>query len=814
MQQSPKLFYFLFLFCFLPALNTQFKSTAVENVSVSQSIEFAGFVAPQQLFADEGQLLHHLDYVRDENDRLDGQNIVIGVGEIGNVSDHIDIPRNIIQADQATPYHEHSDHVVGIIAGKGNMNQSYRGIVPESQLVLARTFDIIANAPEYIDQYGMTLTNNSYGPGFDCATTGQVNVFTDRIDQLAIDYPDVLHIFAAGNYGDQSCTNTIDGYHNLSPFYASAKNIITIGSTDSEGIISFNSSRGPTFDGRIKPELCAKGVSTYSVAGKKGYVTKSGTSIATPVVTGATAILINKYKALNNNALPPAGLLKAVLCNSADDAGLPGPDFKYGFGRLNARRAVEALEKRKYIIDSIEAFEEKQIALNIPEGTSQVKVMLYWNDPVKNNSTVPQLVNDLDLFIPDGTQIIRPLVAGVQSPGTAAQPSIDKINNIEQLTFVPTKSNYSIRIKANDIQNKQRFFVTYEFIQPELILTYPRGKEVLKPGHTARIVWDCEVSNIETFELSYSNDSGNSWQIVKSNIPATTRSYSWSVPNDFTENGKIKIIKSSCSFTDSNDAPFSILPQITQFDTQYDCQGQLMVSWSAISNMVAYEVLAEINGQMQVVGDTPTNSWITTQFDENDRLWISVRPVTKLGNKGIRTVAESFFLQSPESPIIFVDTESTSGGDDNGQAFVEVDGGRDPFTYEWSSTSAIGDIATDLPAGEHSVTVTDQMGCTASTIFIIDANTSIDEPLAKAAFEFSLSANPVVGPLSINWQPFNQGDLQCMITSMDGRVITQRQCNTNQGQIEFDLSDLPSAQYVVTCSWGKTVASRLFVVAQ
>jgi hypothetical protein len=66
--------------------------------------------------------------------------------------------------------------------------------------------------------------------------------------------------------------------------------------------------------------------------------------MATPGVTGTLALIYERYKKLNSGANPDGALIKAIVMNTADDIGNAGPDFRHGYGRLNAKRAVEAIE--------------------------------------------------------------------------------------------------------------------------------------------------------------------------------------------------------------------------------------------------------------------------------------------------------------------------------------------------------------------------------------------------------------------------------------------------------------------------------------
>ncbi|HWI65056.1 MAG TPA: S8 family serine peptidase, partial [Symbiobacteriaceae bacterium] len=97
------------------------------------------------------------------------------------------------------------------------------------------------------------------------------------------------------------------------------------------------SSRGPTADGRIKPDICAPGyrISAPRAGTADRYTVMSGTSMASPVVAGVAALLLeaNPYLTVDE--------VKDTLFSTAQDWGAPGKDIDYGWGRLNAYRAVQ-----------------------------------------------------------------------------------------------------------------------------------------------------------------------------------------------------------------------------------------------------------------------------------------------------------------------------------------------------------------------------------------------------------------------------------------------------------------------------------------
>ncbi|MEO1628358.1 MAG: S8 family serine peptidase, partial [Bacteroidota bacterium] len=673
-----------------------------------------------ETFTDDGQILHQINILHGDGDGpgLQGDGVVIGVGEIGNVSDHIDLEGKIIRfGNGSVSYNEHTDHVVGILAGQATLDDNNGGVAPEGQIILAQNFDIIANAGLLQSQYGMVVTNNSYGPFLKCEREDNVNVFTEIIDKSLRELPEMLHVFAAGNFGNLSCEGRTEGFFNLSPSYAVAKNILTVGSVDINGEIAFNSSRGPTLDGRLKPEICAKGVQTISLSSGGGYTTKSGTSIAAPLVTGTSALLTEAYRLQHQGANPDGGLIKAILCNTANDLGLPGPDFTHGFGLMNARRALLSLKQNHFEKGTLSHAQEFEMPLQVEANANQLKVLLYWPDweNVENVIYDPALINDLDLEViaPDGT-LVLPTVADASRADQAAKPQVDRLNNIEQVIIDrPQAGTYTLRIKGHHIPfGPQPFYVSYEAIQPEVVLTYPNGGEQFAPEDEVLIVWDADALNDKSFRLEYSLDGGASWNGIASQIPAQERTYQWTLPAQYSETAMVRIRKNGTSLEDSNELPFYILDQLERPEVSYDCDGVLQLAWTASQTASRYEVLLYKDGALEVLAtvDEPKASIPNLDYDQIQ--WVSVRGLTGSGLQTARTETIRVPVGLPDGPAFELELGMgvSCAGEMDGEATVLPSTSSDNYTYQWDNGEN-GPTAFSLSAGVHRVTVTDALGC-------------------------------------------------------------------------------------------------------
>ena len=184
----------------------------------------------------------------------------------------------------------------------------------------------------------MILSNHSYGIPADNVPLWYIGYYDSNarnIDRIIYNAPYYLPIIAAGN-DRQSGENPSDGGYDYLTDKSVAKNNIVVAATfevldyedASDVFMSSFSSWGPTDDGRIKPDISAKGVNMYSASGASNasYTNMSGTSMATPNVSGSLLLLQQHYNDLNGEYML-ASTLRALALHTADEAGFaPGPD--------------------------------------------------------------------------------------------------------------------------------------------------------------------------------------------------------------------------------------------------------------------------------------------------------------------------------------------------------------------------------------------------------------------------------------------------------------------------------------------------------
>ncbi|HET9057798.1 MAG TPA: S8 family serine peptidase [Chitinophagaceae bacterium] len=590
---------------------------------------------------------------------LTGNNVVMGVGDDANPTTHIDLVDRVINRNGA-PALFHGTHVSGTVGGAGLVNERFTGIAPKSTIVSSFFSNIISNTPLYNTEYNMIATNNSYRSVDEgCGNNGQYDELSSYVDNLSNAYKNTLHVFAAGNEGATTCSPYPKGYGTVKTGWQSAKNTLSVGNgigRSSMFYLSLNlyykindgSSKGPTSDGRIKPEIVAAGSDVWSTIVNNAYKNGFGTSMAAPAITGVAGLLVERYRQLHSGFDPDAALVKALLCNSANDLGNPGPDYIYGFGWLNAKKAVEDLDSNRFVSGTIAGSQTNQHVINVPSNIYQVKIMLYWHDAAASPNVVSSLVNDLDLTVTSGANTIQPWVLNANGLNVAnnATRGADHVNNIEQVTIDnPAEGNITVNVNGFNVpQGPQEYVIVYEFIKKGIEIIYPNGGEKLIPNLATGtpVTFITYDGNTDPLTLEYSLDSGTNWTVLSNNIAYNAVVYNWSIPTNL-ETGKalLRLSRNNTAYNDLSDENFTILGIPGSVSVTNLCNGYVRLSWPAVANATDYEVMIKKGAEMVSIGSTSTTTYDLDGLEPTQAYWVSVR-ARKNGQPGLRSQAASF----------------------------------------------------------------------------------------------------------------------------------------------------------------------------
>jgi len=625
-----------------------FISASLQVVQKIAQLPFVTYISDQQLKAVPLNYNNHAAYSIDALNsiagrNLRGTNVTVGIGDDADPSTHVDFTGRLLVRTPAYP-NNHGTHVTGTTAGAGILNPMYAGMAPDATIVSQFYSDILVNAPTYLGDFGMILTNNSYYSGLNgCPGEGEYDPLSNYVDDQLDQYDSMLHVFASGNDGGSNCSPYTGLFATIKSGFQCGKNILTVGADSSAThIVAPFSSSGPVNDGRIKPEIVAGGVNVISTYAFNTYWPDQGTSMASPTVTGTLALLYQRYRQLHGNN-PSGALMKAIICNSADDEGNPGPDFLYGFGKLNARKAVEAIENNHFFSGTVNNLGAVHFTIpGVPPGTYQVKIMLYWSDAAGAPYATSSLVNNLDLAVTSPDAVVHhPLILD-PSPAHVndnAVEGIDVTNNIEQVVINnPAGGDFAITVQGTDVPvGPQNFVIAYEIINPSVTVEYPFGNEMWVPGQTENIRWSAFGGTGNSFTLDYSINNGLSWSTINNNIPDGSFSYAWTVPNAATSQALIRVTRNNVGYTDASDYGFTILGQPTLSVTD-SCQGYAKLLWNSIPSAALYEIMELKGDSMQTIATTTDTSFLVQALNKDSSYWFTVRADYQ-GSPGRRAVA-------------------------------------------------------------------------------------------------------------------------------------------------------------------------------
>ncbi len=620
------------------------------DTAVARAIATLPFVSYIHLQATKSHVLNHNSVgahavsALQNGKNLFGKGITMGLGDDADVSTHIDFNGRLINRTFGIA-NAHGTHVTGTAAGAALFNPRFRGMAPKATIV-SQIFDgILYNTPSYITDHAMVITNNSYFTGEQaCPGNNAYDTYSRFADIQTLSYNQLLHVVASGNDGSFSCSGYPTSFATVKSGWQCAKNVLTVGAAkvDDYTIAPF-SSRGPVKDGRIKPELVANGWaigSTYPYNTYDGYY---GTSMAAPVVTGALALLYERYRQLNGGANPSGALAKALVCNTAEDLGNPGPDFTFGFGLLNIRRAVEAMEGNRYFTGSLATGATVTENIVVPAGTRRLKVMLYWMDKEALPNAATTLVNDLDITVAGpgivGARLPMVLNATPSGVNLPAAPGADHINNIEQVIIdSPQVGTYTVAVNGFSVPaGPQPYVLTYEITNHGVTVEYPYGGETWVPNIEENIRWNAYGNETNTFTVEYSDNNGTSWTTLSNSVPASARSYNWATgPTAPTNQGLIRVSRNGTAMSGQSSRTFVVLaqPVVTAANA---CEGAVELSWPAVTGATGYDIMLQKGDSMQLVGSTALLNYVVTGLNKSTTQYLAVRAKngTEVGRRSV-----------------------------------------------------------------------------------------------------------------------------------------------------------------------------------
>lgn len=562
-----------------------------------------------------------------------GNGLVVSVKE--NRPDTADIDfkgRFLVTPLMPTELTTHATIMATTIAGGGNSFYTGKGIAWKATITSSSFASILPDVDADYRKYNISVQNHSYG------TTLENYYGADAVayDASVRSNPGLLHVFSAGNSGNlRNSTGTyagLDSTANLTGSFKMAKNILTVGAVDSFNNVAPLSSKGPAYDGRIKPELVAFG--------------QDGSSGAAAIVSGIALALQHAYKD-QYLQLPDAALIKAILINSAEDIDIPGPDFRSGYGTVNAWKAMQTLQQQQYYNGTATNAQQQTFALTVPAGIRSLKITLCWNDIPASANAAKALVNDLDLQLINTTtnETWMPWVlSGYPKRDSLLLPATrkrDSLNTVEQITVQnPVAGNYQVRVNGYNIATgPQDFYIAIQQDTADRFAwRYPTSSDYLTGGQQNILRWSNTFSNT-TGTLYYSIDKGNTWQLISNTTDLAKGYASWQAPDTSVSAIFRMSINGNNYFTDT-----CIVSKPTTLRVGFNCTDSVLLYWPSVSGAVAYALYQLGTNYLEPL-TTITDTAIILHTTNKSSLHYTVAPVIKTGKQGIKALTVNYTTQ-------------------------------------------------------------------------------------------------------------------------------------------------------------------------
>ncbi len=545
---------------------------------------------PEVLFADTGPgegyaeravpghdlSVNDILAVLTEQPELDGSGTTVSIKEWRFDSTDVDLRGRVLLGSHSAPQTTvHATLVATLIAGAGNSDPQARGVA-RGAYVLSSSFLGLLPDNDY-DTWNVGVQAHAYGTEIENYYSPSALAY----DASTQRHPQLLHVFSAGNAGDQKAPSGLysglEGHANLTGSFKMAKNALVVGATDARYRVQPFSSRGPAHDGRVKPDLVAYG--------------PNGSSEAAALVAGAAAV-VRQCLWERRGFWPGSDLVRAVLLAACDDLPPDGPDFSSGYGSLNLRRAVAVAQKGALWCDTLFSGRSVEFILDIPAGTHRLRAALCWNDPPALPQASTALVNDLDLTLvaPDGAIWSPWVLSHYPHPDSLRLPArrgIDTLNTTELVDLpAPRPGTYRLRVSARQTEPGPQPFAlavhlapsqTFEWIDPVA------GRHALR-AETFYLRWQ-QTYTEKYGALHWRRWPDGSWLSIADSVLLLDGYWPWTLP-DTTTAAQVRMQTGSDEWLSD---VFLIAPPL-RVKVEVNCPDSVLLSWPSIGAQAQYRL--------------------------------------------------------------------------------------------------------------------------------------------------------------------------------------------------------------------------------
>ncbi|MBT1690093.1 S8 family serine peptidase [Dawidia soli] len=466
---------------------------------------------------------------------------------------------------------QHATTMATLVAGGGNTAPSAKGVAPAASITSANFENLLPDPDAVFIEHNIRLQNHSYGVAIENYYGNEAAAY----DQQSAANPALMHVFSVGNLGAQSPDHgTYAGMEqaNLSGNFKQAKNPLVINAVDTTYTVNAANSRGPAYDGRLKPELTAFG--------------QDGTSDACALATGVTALLQDAYYQVYDT-YPSAALLKAVLIASADDAGQKGIDFTYGYGSINADQALQTVYAQQIHTITLRSQQPQTVPITVPPHTVALQVAVTWTDPAAQPGSTQALVNNVDAYLSYAGNTWYPWVLSTyphaDSLAAPATRKKDSLNTVEYITLTaPPAGQYDLVVTAPTHTESQTVAVAY-WLEETIAFQwdYPVTAETLHAGQKIKLLWKSQSTLPGMLSLQLDNGE---WNVVQQNV-SLHEPFSWQVP-DTLATARLKMTLGTEEYLSGE---FRIAAQ-PRMKVAFHCTDDFALAWSPIPGAQQYEL--------------------------------------------------------------------------------------------------------------------------------------------------------------------------------------------------------------------------------
>jgi predicted SnoaL-like aldol condensation-catalyzing enzyme len=568
-----------------------------------------------------------------------GKNIVVGIKEQRMDAADLDLYKRVVASSiAAAAVENHATVIATLIGGAGNSFYDGRGIANTCNFFSSSFFNLFADDAAVLNQQKVTVQNHSYG------TVVQQFYGAEAVsyDIHAWQNKNFVHVFSSGNRGQFFATEgkyaNITNFANLTGNFKMAKNIITVGAIDNEGNVAAASSAGPLYDGRLAPQLTALG--------------PNGTSDAAAIVSGTVAVMQQVYADSNNQILPAAALVKAILFNTADDIYTPGIDYKTGYGVLNSYEAVKAIQQKKYESGTVAQGQVWAKNILVPGGLANFKITLSFTDSAAGINNNKALVNDLDLTVEEISSgiIYKPWVLGNEANADSLQKlpvrKRDSLNTAEQVSIaLPNAGNYRVRVTGTNVVLPLLAFCmafnadtlnTFSFTNPQHASDVNRDED-----EKLVIKWKAAVADTnQTGNLFITYNNGVSWQLIKQAVKINARQYSWPI-KDTASAAALKMETTFGTFQSKN----FIISKVNRLAVDFICSDSFQLSWNKHIYASGYKIYALTDSAFLKPLLVVTDTFSILKKANYPYLVYAVEPVLNNGLPAARSIALNIEVQ-------------------------------------------------------------------------------------------------------------------------------------------------------------------------